>query len=157
MRPIKNVSRLFKPLMLVLLSATILSFSVNWGGDSFRIFLNDKLVVEQYVSQQAGVKSIQLSKASSKDQVVIYYSHCGQTGKDRSITIKDGNNRVLKQWHFPDVDGSNVAMICKAGDILTLQKNNGADKLNLYYSSKELANGRLLANIILSSDPTTNQ
>ncbi|MBD0332962.1 MAG: hypothetical protein ICV66_09915, partial [Chitinophagaceae bacterium] len=61
----------------------------------------------------------------------------------RHIAIKDGD-KVLRQWNFTDATGANVFMTCKVKDIADLQKNH---KLQLYYSSKELPEGRLLASI----------
>ncbi|HET9824449.1 MAG TPA: hypothetical protein VFP87_03900, partial [Chitinophagaceae bacterium] len=74
----------------------------------------------------------------------VYYRHCGQTGTERYITIKDENDHPLKVWKFADVKGSSAAMSIKLKDILTLKKNKNS-KLDLFYSSRELPNGRLLA------------
>ena len=66
---------------------------------------------------------------------MIKYHHCGQVGKSRSITIKDGQNKILKEWHFADVSKTDAAMTCKVKDIPGLKKGNGTITLNLYYSS----------------------
>lgn len=132
--------------LLIALCATIFSFSTaKNGGDSFEIYLNGKLVLQQALYNNKEVKSLQLTQSSENDKVDIYYSHCGQTGKNRTITIKDGQNRLLKEWHFADATGKN-AMSFKLKDILSLQNKND-NRLNLYYSSKELPDGRLLASI----------
>ena len=143
-------------LSLVVFSTLFSSFSVKMGGDSFEIFINKKLVVQQFVSQASAVKSFQLDASNSNAQVDIYYKHCGVTGKSRNITIKDGENHLLKSWHFADAADANSSMSCKVKDLLTLGKTNGVSKLNIYYSSKEMPKERLLAAVLLNTDNKTN-
>jgi hypothetical protein len=132
--------------LLILFSAALFSFSVKKGGDSFEVWLNGKRVLQQYVHVAKGVQTLHLTQTSDNDKLDIYYSHCGQTGKSRYITIKDEKNRPLKVWKFNDATGNNVAMSFKLKDLLSLKKNK-TDKLNLFYSSSQLPDGRLLATI----------
>lgn len=143
-----------KTLALLAVCATLFSFSSYRGGDSFSIFLNNKLVFEQHVHAKEGVKSFELGKANYNDQLSVYYSHCGKPGKGRSIAIKDENNKLLKEWHFGDASNTKSSMSCKVGDILDLQKNKQG-KLQLFYSSKELPQGHLLAAIIVGDKGKT--
>jgi len=143
-----------KTLALLAICATLFSFSSYRGGDSFSIFLNNKLVFEQHVAMKEGTKSFELGKANYNDQLSVYYSHCGQPGKDRSIAIKDENNKTLKEWHFGDGKTAKSTMNCKVGDILDLQKNKQG-KLQLFYSSKELPNGYVLAAIVVGEKGKT--
>src|ERR1700743_3169651 len=88
------------------------------GGDSYRIFLNGKMVMTQYVTQPLSLSSLPLSEANSKDELVVYYSHCGAIGKERSITIKDEKGTVLKEWKFADADNQkDVGMHIPVKDI----------------------------------------
>jgi len=137
--------------LLLFLSFTLFSFSNHRGGEGFEIFLNSKLVLQQFGSQLNNVKSIQLDQNSSNDELTIKYHHCGQVGKNRSITIKDGQNKTLKEWHFADGSKTGAAMICKVKDIIGLKKGNGTITLNLYYSSSELPKGRQLASLVVAS------
>ena len=145
-----------KAVLLFALSTVLFSFSGNWGGDSFQIYINKKLVLKEYVHDSKGVKSFQMDKASYDDQVDVYYSHCGQVGKNRSITIKDGNNRLLKELHFADFDGKNSGMSFKVSDFINWDKKNGVAQLNIIYSSTELKPGRMLASITLAPDSKVN-
>jgi len=133
----------------VAISATLFSFSGKKGGEGFEIFLNSKLVLQQFGSKMDDVKSIELDNRFSNDQLVIKYYHCGQAGKNRSITIRDAQNKILKEWKFADVSTaglsvSEASMACKVKDILSLH----AGKLNLYYTSAQLPKGRLLAMLV---------
>jgi hypothetical protein len=141
-------------LAVAIVSAGILasSFTNRWGGEGFEIYLNNKVVLQQFGKEMNTLKSIPLDRSLASSQVSVKYFHCGRAGKDRTITIKDDNNKTLKEWHYPDVaaanmSGSDLSMNFKVSDILLLQKNNSG-KFNLYYSSSELPKGRLLASLI---------
>jgi hypothetical protein len=129
-----------------MLCATLFSFSAKRGGDSFEIVLNGKRVLQQFVYVSKGVQTIQLTPTSDNDKLDIYYNHCGQVGKNRYITIKDDKDQPLKVWKIADAVDKNGAMSFKLKDILSLRKNK-TDKLNLFYSSRELPSGRTLATI----------
>ncbi len=138
-----------KMLLMGIVTATLFAFSAHKGGDHYEIYMNKKLILREYVHNSNGVKNFELDSKDYNGQLAIYYSHCGKLGKVRSIAITNAENKVLKQWQFEDA-ASNVFMICKVKDIMELQKNN--NKLNLYYSSKELPKGKLLASITLRND-----
>ena len=132
--------------LLVLVCAMLFSFSSKRGGDSFEIVLNGKRVLQQFVYASKGVQTIQLTQTSDNDKLDIYYSHCGQVGKNRYITIKNEKDQAIKVWKLADAADKNGAMSFKLKDILSLRKNK-TDKLNLFYSSSELPAGRTLATI----------
>ena len=137
--------------LLASASILLLSFSGNKGGEGFEIYLNSKLVLQQFGNNMNTIKSISLDKSLSGSQLSVKYFHCGRPGKNRTIAIKDANNKILKEWHYPDVSAASVAinelaMNFKVSDILGLPKNNGGN-LSLYYSSNELPKGRLLATL----------
>jgi hypothetical protein len=151
-----NISRI---LLLGVFFTTLLSFSTKWGGEGFEIYLNNKLVLQQFGNQLNSIQTIQLDPGSADSRLSVKYFHCGRVGTNRSITIRDGQNRILKEWKFADVSTTAVSitdpsMTCKVSDILGLKKSNPG-KLNLYYSSKELPKGRILAFINAGEDAKT--
>jgi len=141
-----------KSVFLFALSVVLFSFSSNWGGDSYQIYINKKLVMKEFVHNSTGAKSFSMDKATYDDQVEVYYSHCGQVGKNRTIALKDENNRLIKELHFADYAGNNSGMSFKVSDYLNWEKRNGIDQVNIYYSAKELPGGRLLASIQLGQE-----
>jgi hypothetical protein len=134
-------------LSMMLLSVTFFSFRP--GGDHYEVYLNKKLVLTQIVSQAASIKSLALDQRNVNDQVDVYYSHCGKLGSKRMITIKDGKN-VLKQWRFSDEAGKFMSVGAK--ELLAFQNKNGDRKINLYYTSEQIPDGKLLASIVLDTD-----
>jgi hypothetical protein len=137
-----------RSLMLVAFCAALFSFSAKKGGDSFTIHMHNKLLLQQFVLREEGVKTLTLNESAGNETLSIVYSHCGKVGSDRSISARDLHDKVLKEWHFIDVkEGFASPMTCKVKDILTLQKSAFSNKVNLVYSSKELPQGRTLATI----------
>jgi hypothetical protein len=80
----------------------------------------------------------------------INYSHCGVVGTSRNISIKDAQNKLIKEWHFVD---SKSPMTCTVKDIAALQKSNAA--LSLYYTSREIPKGKLLVTLVLPQGVNT--
>ncbi len=135
-----------KTMMLVALGAMLLSFSPKPGGEGFEISLNNKVVIQRYGSDINAVNNLQLNQSASNDQLTIKYHHCGKVGKNRIVTIRDGQNNVLKEFRYADVATPVAAMSLPVKNILSLKKGNNSI-LKLHYSSSELPNGRLLATI----------
>jgi hypothetical protein len=144
--------------LLITLSGVLFSFSVktvetissyknNFGGEGFEVYLNNKLVLQQFGKDINTVKSLQLDQSESNGQLAIRYFHCGQAGKNRVVTIKDVQNVVLKEWRFGDTKDASAKLCCNVKDILALPKLRAGQKVNLYYASAELPNGRLLVTL----------
>lgn len=129
--------------------AGLFSFSSRWGGEGFEIYLNNKLVIQQFGVQMANARSLQLDQRFANEQLTVKYYHCGQVGKNRHISIRDAQNKVLKDWSF--ADAKNTRLNCPVNEILALQKGVNANSINLYYSSTELPKGRLLVTIVSSN------
>jgi hypothetical protein len=136
--------------LLAMLSTVLFSFSLKtaetiFGGEGFEVYINNKLVLQQFGKDINTVKTLQLDQSASNGELAIRYFHCGQPGKSRVITIKDEQNVVLKEWKFGDTKDAAAKLCCNVKDILALPKLKTGKKVNLYYTSKELPNGRLLA------------
>ena len=144
--------------LLIALSGVLFSFSVktaetissyksNFGGEGFEVYLNDKLILQQYGEKMNVVKTLELDQSASNGQLAIRYYHCGKPGKSRVVTIKDEQNVVLKEWRFGDAKDASARVSCNVKDIFALPKFKAGKKVNLYYSATELPNGRLLATL----------
>ena len=134
-----------KPLTLAALSIMLLVNTAFAGADSYTIFLNGKQVMKQYVTQPLSVSSLQLDNTAANGTLVVYYSHCGEIGKGRSITVKDDHGNILKEWKFADATGKDAGMSIPANELLALQKNNA--NISLYYAAQQLPSGRMLTSI----------
>ena len=136
-----------KPLALLAICTTLFSFSPKPGGEGFEIYLDSKLLVQRYGGDMNTVQSLECSQSAATSRFIIKYYHCGKAGKSRVVTIKDGQNNVLKQFHFPDAKTPTGVIVLDVKDVRNLKK--GSTPLKLFYSSSELPNGRLLASVII--------
>ncbi len=126
---------------------SLVSFTGIKGGDVFEIYLNDDLVIQQFMHNDKSVKNLTLTEANYDDQLLVKFSHCGVSGKDRTLTLKDAKDNVIRKWTYANNTGKNRSMICPVKDIMDLQKTKGNITLKLCYSSAELPNGYVLAAI----------
>jgi len=138
----------FKFLSMVLLflpvfSVPFFSFNTGYGGDVFEIYLNGKQVHQQFVHADKSIKTIQLSSFNENDKVEVFYSHCGYSGKDRKITLRNEKNELVKEFKFANTTSKRSLMGFNRKDV---GKSIG-NKLKLYYSSEELPGGLQLATI----------
>ena len=157
MQHFKFQSKLVKSFLLGFFCLTAFSQAGKaGGGDTYKIYLNNKLVLTQYVNDQSPeIMAVQLDQSNYNDQLVIVYSHCGVTGKGRNIVVKNEHNQVVKEWKYADMTGSDASMIIPVKDILDLKKNNSGS-LSLYYFAQELLpKGRMLTSLKVADKSTT--
>jgi len=139
-----------KSVALLLFTAALLSFSTKWGGEGFEISLNGNVVLQRYGSDINSVGNLQLDQSSLNSQLSVKYHHCGKVGKNRVVTLRNWHNNVLKEWRFADASTALAPMELSVKDIFSLGKPGGSI-LRLYYSSTELPQGRVLANVTVGS------
>ena len=142
-----------KTVAVVAITAALFSFSTKSplgspaGGEGFEILLNGKMVLQSFGKSLNSVKTLQLSEASANDKLTIRYHHCGKVGKNRIVTIKDGQDNLVKTWRFKDAQTAVSDMSCNVQDIISLKK--GSNRVfKLYYSSSELPAGRMLVSVV---------
>jgi len=139
-----------KTIALVAITATLFSFTTNFGGEGFEILVNGKTVLQKFGGDMEKVHVLELSKTQPADKLTFKYHHCGRVGKNRIVTIKDESDNVVKVLKFADVSTPVGDMSCTMQDLFNLQKN-GNTTFKVFYSSTELPKGRQLASVILAS------
>jgi hypothetical protein len=144
----KNLVRPVSVLLFTFVCATLLSFSLKFGGDSYTIHLNNKQLVQHYVHSKSSTPSISLNPRSGTDQVSVYYSECGKIGSQRKLTLKDNQDNILKEWGYANAKEEHTPMTFTTKEVTAANKNK-VNTLKLYYTSNEVSNGRLLATISL--------
>lgn len=130
-----------------LLVLALCSFT-KFGGDSYSIHLNDKLLLQHYVHSDKEAKSISLSNSDAQDLLSIRYSHCGKIGSDRVVTLRDSRDQVVKTIQYPDVAGETaLSMTVKVQDVFAASRSINGKSIRIHYASKELAKGITLTTI----------
>ncbi|MFN8290892.1 MAG: hypothetical protein U0U70_11580 [Chitinophagaceae bacterium] len=138
---------LVKTLSLLLISTALFSFAPAPGGEGFEVLVNGKVVLQRFGNDVNKPHVLRFAAGTENDEVTIKYYHCGQPGKNRVLTIKDGQDNVLRQISFGNEANGKAGMSCKVKDIISLRKGN-ITSLRLYYSSDELPAGKLLVSIL---------
>ena len=128
--------------VLLLVAAFIMqSFDRAPGGDLYRIYLNDKMVLEQFVTLPQQKHQLTLTELNEKDRMVVYYSHCGSPGTARSVQVKDSKGAIIKQWKYMDTKEIGLQVAVK--ELLPILEKNGT--VTIHYASAEVSSGKLLA------------
>lgn len=128
------------------------------GLDSYEIYLNEKLILKQYVNGPLKLASLQLSQANINDRIVINYSQCnmpGKIGKGRSISVKDANGKTVKVWKFANASGEKVGIVIPVKELLALNNLYAGKHLAFYYAAEGLMQGQMLAHFQLAKNPVS--
>jgi hypothetical protein len=144
-------------MLLAALFLTLSSLTATAGLDYFEIYLNNQLRVKMAAGKAFSLENLRLNQSNYNDQLVIYYSQCnaqGRVGKERSILVRDGKGRILKEWKFADVTGIEVGdnakderakMTIPVKELLQLAKDHPGDALSFYYMAQGRPDGQVLA------------
>lgn len=128
-------------LVFLMLGLITMSLSPKLGLDSYEIYLNDKLIMKQYINQPLNLRTLQLEKAKSQDLLWVKYNHCtikSGSGTDRSIVITDNQGHMLKEWKFANNGTENQPMKVSVAELLQLEKEHAGHQISMYYKAKEL-------------------
>ena len=135
-----------KPVLAVLflaISAMLFSFK-PLGGEGFQVLINNKVVLERFGKDMDAIKTLQLDQYAPDAKVTIKYYHCGKVGKNRTLTVRDENNKVIKQWKYQDSETA-IGISCTVKDLTEIQKKHAS--LSVHYASTELPQGRCVASL----------
>ena len=132
----------------LIFSMGLLSFSAKKGGDVIEVYAGGKQLLQQFLHMDKTVKTVQLNQPASNDKVEVFYSHCGVTGKSRTLTIKDDKNNLLKEYRYNDVSKGRDLMSFRIKDV----RKKGVNNLKLYYTSREMPEAKLLAVLTIRNE-----
>jgi len=138
---------LLRVILLTLLSIDFIGASARGGIDTYVISLNNKVLVRQSLADPLDLKNLPLTEANIKDKLVIQYMQCNapsKVGKNRVITLKNAEGKVVKEWKFRDAEGDNSSMVIPVKEILALQKTANSS-LSFFYSADGLPKTTKLA------------
>lgn len=141
---------------LILLCCT--ATKAKAGLDSYEIYLNEKLILKQYVNEPLKLASLQLTHLNNNDRLVINYSQCNmpdKIGKGRSISVKNSKGKTLKQWKFTNASGTRASMVIPVKDLLALNIQSTEDELSLFYAAEGRPEGQMLAHFQVKNKPVT--
>ena len=143
----------FLSIGLPIACAILASFDTLPGAYSFEVYLDNQLLMKEYVSADRSVKPITLEK-NSRATVMVTVNQCGVTGTARSLSLVDEQNKQVKQWNFKDVNPSvKDPMAVPVSEIVAA---SAGKNVSLYYRSKELDRAVMLAPVKLIDKSTAS-
>lgn len=128
-------------------SVVFFSFAPRFGGEHYQIHVNNALRVQQVIAHQEEMPNLTLT-STTLGNITVFYDHCGQIGKNRSLTIQNKQGKAVKTWSF--INGSDKRMALDAKEVVAILKHENSD-LKLIYTSTEIPKGRELAKLILDN------
>jgi hypothetical protein len=133
-------------------SLSALSLNAKVGGDHFKVYLNNKLIIEQYIGGaiKINLQQLQLDKANVNDKLTFHYSHCGEIGRSRKIAVTDAKGKVIREWKFADASGKQSGMVIPVKELMELKQEG----LQFVYSAQQLPKGQALAALHLTDRST---
>ena len=151
----KKIIRFTSPLLLIVLCAVLFSFAPLPGAHNYQVYLDGKLVIEQYADSRTLVPSLPIDPQADSKELSIRYSECGRTVNERALSIKDDGGKILKEWKFEGASkGLENPMSIKVKELVALKQKN-SNSLKLYYSSREFPAGQQVASLKLGKDNKT--
>lgn len=130
---------------------TIASLHAGGGTDSFKVYLNNKLIYEHFLSQKFSLDALPLDEKNINDNLTFHYSHCGRIGTDRKLVVRDEKGKTLREWTFANAQGKQSGMVIPVREILQLRQQN----LSLVYTANELPKGQLVASFRMHASATS--
>lgn len=154
----KNISFSWvNALVGVTLGAILFSFAPRPGAHSVQVYLDSKLMIDQYVNFKSEAPRLVLDPAEKFNQLIVKYSECGRTVTGRVLTLKDDHNNVVKDWRYEGSSkGFSESMSCAVKDIVAL-KQKGSHTLKLFYSSNDFPEGHQVAYLVIGTKATASK
>lgn len=136
------------PAILLVLGTLLYSFAKPYGGEGYQVLVNNKIVLDRFGKNMDQVQTLSLAEYPADAQISIKYYHCGKVARNRVIELKNEQQQVIKRWRFIDVAESFSPMHCSMKEISLVQVSKSTERVDLYYSSSELPDGRLLVKLV---------
>jgi hypothetical protein len=147
MKQALNLSQALKSVFVTAITLITLGSAAFAGIDSYEVYLDNKLLIRQSMAEPLDLKTLAISEANRSQKLVIKYVQCNapnQTGKNRSISIRNESGKIVKEWKFKDAAGKGSVMEIPVNEVLALQKNSQGN-LALFYSADGMEKTQKLA------------
>lgn len=125
----------------------LMSFTPRLGGYSYTIHLNNKQVSEHYLTSKFETPTLSLTNNDLKGTLTIYFNECGEIGKGRKLSLRDANQKTLKEWSYANSITKHDPMDVSLSDISSLLASG---KVAIYYSSERVTKPQVIANLATS-------
>jgi hypothetical protein len=153
MRPLTLGSTATK-MFLAVATVALCSFDLVPGAASYEVYLNNKSVIKEYLSGQKEAPTIPLNTSTAKDELSVTFNNCGKIDTGRKISLKDEQDKTLKEWSFSDSPDIKNKMVIRVSEITGFRQKHSTAKL--VYSSREFSTDAHLITLQLSNATAKN-
>lgn len=137
MRPFTLRSTATK-LFVAIATVTLCSFAFVPGGASYEVYLNNERVIKEHLyGQKEAPPTLPLNMRTAQDELSVTFNNCGKIDTGRKISLKDEQEKTLKEWSFSDSPDIKNKMVIRVSEITGFKQQHSRAKL--VYSSRELS------------------
>ena len=153
MRPI-NLRWTATKMFAAIASVALCSFAFVPGGASYEVFLNRERVIQDHLYGRKEAPTLPLNLNTAQDELSVTFSNCGKIDTARKISLKDEQNKTLKEWSFSDSPDIKNQMVIRVSEITGFRDQYSTAKL--VYSSRELTTDVHLVTLQLANTTAQN-
>ena len=153
MRPI-NLRWTATKMFAAIASVALCSFAFVPGGASYEVFLNRERVIQDHLYGRKEAPTLPLNMNTAQDELSVTFSNCGKIDTARKISLKDEQNKTLKEWSFSDSPDIKNQMVIRVSEITGFRNQYSTAKL--VYSSRELTTDIHLVTLQLANTTAQN-
>jgi hypothetical protein len=112
------------------------SFAFVPGDASYEVYLNRERVIQGHLHGRKEAPTLPLNVNKPQDELSVTFNNCGKIDTARKISLKDEQNKTLKEWSFSDSPDIKNQMVISVREITNFKNQYSTAKL--VYSSREL-------------------
>ena len=153
MRPI-NLRWTATRMFAAIASVALCSFAFLPGGASYEVFLNHERVIQDHLYGRKEAPTLPLTMNAAQDELSVTFNNCGKIDTARKISLKNEQNKSLKEWSFSDSPDIKNQMVIRVSEITGFKDQYSTAKL--VYSSRELTTDVHLVTLQLANTTAQN-
>ena len=153
MRPLTLRSTAAK-LFLAIATVALCSFDFVPGAASYEVYINNDRVINEYLHGQKETPTLPLNMSTAQDELSVTFSNCGKIDTGRKISLKNEQDKTLKEWSFSDSPDIKNKMVIRVSEITGFRQQQSRAKL--VYSSRELSTDVHLITLQLANTTAQN-
>jgi hypothetical protein len=134
MRPI-NLRWTATKMVAAIAGIALCSFTFLPGGASYEVYLNGERVIQDHLYGRKEVPTLPLAMNTTGGELSLTFNNCGKIDTGRKISLKDEQNKTLKEWSFSDSPDLKNKMVIRVSEITGF--GNQYSRAQLVYSSRE--------------------
>jgi S-adenosylmethionine:tRNA-ribosyltransferase-isomerase (queuine synthetase) len=136
MRPLILRSTAAK-LFLAIATVALCSFDFVPGQASYEVYLNNERVINEHLYGQKEAPTLPLNTTTEQDELSVTFNNCGKIDTGRKISLKNEQDKTLREWSFSDSPDIKNKMEIRVSEITAFRQQHSTAKL--VYSSREFS------------------